>query len=106
HHLLSWSSTITSADRISQGSALGRGVGLMRVLVDGLGAVTSAGAASAATVLRSCDATWFRSRLKPLPQGGVWARRQNHRRSSPGPSTFDTQRPHSCGCSALVPTSP
>src|SRR5690606_460868 len=35
----------------------------------------------------------------------LWIRHQNHFLSSPGPSTLDTQRPHSCGCSATPPTS-
>src|SRR3546814_8273913 len=30
---------------------------------------------------------------------------QNHFLSSPGPSMLDTQRPHSCGCAASLPTS-
>src|SRR5690606_25233505 len=42
---------------------------------------------------------------QPGQRVGAGTGHQNHFLSSPGPSTLDTQRPHSCGCAPCVPTS-
>src|SRR5690606_37910954 len=85
--------------------AWGRGHAVTR---EKSGAVVPAGAASAADTGWDALATCPRSRGWSRSCRGAFAAAgdgQNHWRSSPGPSTFDTQRPHSCGCAALPPAS-